>query len=144
MLGVIGAVGNNVKPQGEVPPPQVQSDAEPQVTNVQADNQKQVDVPDVVDVAMPASSPPSPVVSEKAGDASLYPNPVLTPGDVFDVDAATICVSGYSSSVRDVPLLEKKQVYVEYGVSYPQPTGAYEVDHFIPLEIGGSNDIKNL
>jgi hypothetical protein len=29
-------------------------------------------------------------------------------------------------------------------VSYPQLTGAYEVDHFIPLEIGGSNDIKNL
>ena len=29
-------------------------------------------------------------------------------------------------------------------MSYPQPTGAYEVDHFIPLEIGGSNDIKNL
>ena len=22
--------------------------------------------------------------------------------------------------------------------------GAYEVDHFIPLELGGSNDIKNL
>ena len=38
----------------------------------------------------------------------------------------------------------KKQVYAEYGVSYPQPKGEYEVDHFIPLEIGGSNDIKNL
>jgi hypothetical protein len=39
---------------------------------------------------------------------------------------------------------ERTQVYAEYGVSYPQPLGAYEVDHFIPLEIGGSNDIKNL
>ena len=29
-------------------------------------------------------------------------------------------------------------------MSYPQPTGGYEVDHFIPLEIGGSNDITNL
>ncbi|MGA9546893.1 MAG: HNH endonuclease signature motif containing protein, partial [Rhodomicrobium sp.] len=29
-------------------------------------------------------------------------------------------------------------------MSYPQALGAYEVDHFIPLEIGGSNDIKNL
>ena len=48
------------------------------------------------------------------------------------------------SSVRDVSTATKKQVYAEYGVSYPQPTGAYEVDHFIPLEIGGSNDIKNL
>ena len=48
------------------------------------------------------------------------------------------------SSVRDVSTATKKQVYAEYGVSYPQPTGAYEVDHFIPLEIGGSNDITNL
>ena len=38
----------------------------------------------------------------------------------------------------------KKQVYAEYGVSYPQAPGAYEVDHFIPLEIGGSNDIQEL
>ena len=29
-------------------------------------------------------------------------------------------------------------------MSYPQRLGAYEVDHFIPLEIGGSNDLKNL
>ena len=38
----------------------------------------------------------------------------------------------------------KEQVYAEYGVSYPQASGAYEVDHFIPLEIGGANDITNL
>ena len=29
-------------------------------------------------------------------------------------------------------------------MSYPQASGAYEVDHFIPLEIGGSNDLTNL
>ena len=46
--------------------------------------------------------------------------------------------------MRDVSTGTKEQVYAEYGVSYPQPTGAYEVDHFIPLEIGGSNDINNL
>jgi hypothetical protein len=46
--------------------------------------------------------------------------------------------------VRDVSAATKKQVYAEYGVTYPQATGAYEVDHFIPLEIGGSNDIQNL
>jgi hypothetical protein len=38
----------------------------------------------------------------------------------------------------------KKQVYAEYSISYPQPSGSYEVDHFIPLELGGSNDIANL
>ena len=82
--------------------------------------------------------------STKAGPAYLYPNPTLTPGAVLTTDASTICVPGYASSVRDVSTATKKQVYAEYGVSYPQPLGAYEVDHFIPLEIGGSNDIKNL
>ncbi|MES2224286.1 MAG: HNH endonuclease signature motif containing protein [Patescibacteria group bacterium] len=82
--------------------------------------------------------------SQKAGASYLYPDPKLTPGAVFPVDASVICVSGYTAKVRDVSVATKKQVYAEYGVSYPQPTGANEVDHFIPLEIGGSNDIKNL
>ena len=82
--------------------------------------------------------------STKAGAAYLYPNLSLTPGAVLTTDATTICTPGYASSVRNIPTVTKKQVYAEYGASYPQPTGAYEVDHFIPLEIGGSNDIKNL
>lgn len=90
---------------------------------------------------VPVSAPPS---STKAGSARLYPNPSLTPGAVLTTDAATICAKGYASSVRNVSAATKKQVYAEYGVNYPQATGAYEVDHFIPLEIGGSNDIKNL
>jgi hypothetical protein len=47
-------------------------------------------------------------------------------------------------TVRDVSVAVKKQVYKNYNVLYPQPTGLYEVDHFIPLALGGSNDIKNL
>ena len=82
--------------------------------------------------------------STKAGPAYLYPNPSLTPGAELTTDASAICTPGYSSSVRNVSSATKKQVYAEYGVSYPQAAGAYEVDHFIPLEIGGSNDIKNL
>ncbi|MGI8855061.1 MAG: hypothetical protein ACR2JW_04870, partial [Thermomicrobiales bacterium] len=36
----------------------------------------------------------------KSGPASLYPNPSLTPGDVFPgVTAKEVCVSGYSSGV---------------------------------------------
>jgi hypothetical protein len=84
---------------------------------------------------------PSPT---KTGSAYVYPNPSLTLGAVLTTDASTICAPGYASSVRDVSTATKKEVYAEYGVSYPQPLGAYEVDHFIPLEIGGSNDISNL
>ena len=79
------------------------------------------------------------------GASSLYPNPQLTPGHILpNVTKLDICVSGYSSKVRNVTEQEKKQVYKEYDLSYPQPAGAYEVDHFISLELGGSNDIDNL
>jgi hypothetical protein len=37
-----------------------------------------------------------------------------------------------------------RQTFMEYGLSYPQPRGAYEVDHLIPLELGGDNTIANL
>jgi hypothetical protein len=52
-------------------------------------------------------------------------------------------VSGYSSSVRNVPTSGKDQVYSEYGVRSHSP-GQYEVDHLISLELGGSHDIANL
>jgi len=71
------------------------------------------------------------------------PDPDLTPGDVLPVGPAEICVKGFSSKTRDVSTKTKNAVYVSYGVS-SHPTGAYEVDHLIPLELGGSNDVKNL
>jgi len=72
------------------------------------------------------------------------PDPACTPGDIFpNVTKAQVCTSGYSSSVRDVPASEKDAVYAEYGISH-HATGQYEVDHFVSLELGGSNDISNL
>ena len=38
-----------------------------------------------------------------------YPNATLTPGDIFPVNASTVCVSGYTTTVRDVPLTSKKR-----------------------------------
>ena len=73
-----------------------------------------------------------------------YPDANCTPGAIFsNVTASQVCTPGYSSSVRNVPSSVKKQVYAEYGVT-SHTTGQYEVDHFIPLELGGSNDISNL
>jgi len=71
------------------------------------------------------------------------PDPSLSPGDTLDVTAADICVTGYSSKVRDVPQSVKNQVYAEYGITSHEP-GSYEVDHIISLELGGSNSIRNL
>jgi len=73
------------------------------------------------------------------------PDPSCSPGAVFpDASDRRFCTSGYTQTVRNVSAKVHKEVFEEYGISYPQPFGAYEVDHIIPLAIGGSNDIANL
>lgn len=71
------------------------------------------------------------------------PDSACTPGASMTDDLSVICRQS-TSNRRDVGEAEKRRVFAEYGISYPQPRGAYEVDHFIPLELGGSNDIANL
>jgi competence protein ComEC len=74
-----------------------------------------------------------------------YPDHACTPGAIFaDATIEDVCVKGYTATVRNVSTKTKKQVFEEYGITYPQPAGAYEVDHFIPLALGGANDIANL
>jgi hypothetical protein len=73
----------------------------------------------------------------------ILPDLKLTPGDAFDVTVQDICTPGYAKKVRNVPQAEKEQVYREYGIT-AHPPHAFEVDHLIPLELGGSNSIKNL
>ncbi len=81
--------------------------------------------------------------------AQTKPNPKLTPG-VLDpavtqsTTQSTICNSGYTQTVRDVPDSMKHAVATEYGLKWPLKPGAFEIDHWIPLEVGGANDIRNL
>jgi hypothetical protein len=76
--------------------------------------------------------------------AANRPNPQLTPGATFpDVTVSQVCTPGYSRSVRNLPTSKKRAVFAEYGITNPTP-GAYEIDHLIALELGGSNDITNL
>lgn len=83
--------------------------------------------------------------SENCVVINALPDRACTPGAVLgDVSLEQICASGFTKTIRNVPVKLKKVVYAEYGVSYPQPHGSYEVDHLIPLAIGGSNDIANL
>lgn len=75
------------------------------------------------------------------------PDPVLTPGVAdpavtqANIDT-TICVHGYTAKVRNVPDSEKRAVFAEYHID--PKSDRFEVDHLISLELGGSNDIKNL
>jgi hypothetical protein len=71
------------------------------------------------------------------------PNGALTPGAVLTSDARKVCVRGYAQSVRNVPTSEKRAVYASYGIHSHRPH-QYEIDHLISLELGGSNEQKNL
>ncbi len=78
-----------------------------------------------------------------AGLQQFLPNAQYTPGAVLSVTMSDVCTPDYARNARDVPIEEKEAVYREYGIMHHGPH-QYEVDHLIPLEIGGSNDEKNL
>ena len=72
----------------------------------------------------------------------ILPNSNMTPG-IFLADATLdkICEKGYTATVRHVTDKQKDEVFKEYSL---ERSGNYEVDHLISLELGGSNDTKNL
>ena len=83
--------------------------------------------------------------SENCAIQGPLPDHACTPGAVFsDLTLERMCVSGYTKTVRDVSTALRRKVFQEYNIPYPQPFGSYEVDHLIPLAIGGNNDIANL
>jgi hypothetical protein len=80
------------------------------------------------------------------------PDPACTPGAVDprvaqDTIQQTICVSGYTRTVRpSEPVTEriKREQMRAYGLE-GQRLGDYELDHLVPLELGGApEDIANL
>lgn len=74
---------------------------------------------------------------------AILPDPKLTPGDVFKgATKDDVCTPGWSREHRNVTESMRDQVYAEYGRT--RGPGCCEVDHLIPLELGGSNDMKNL
>lgn len=99
----------------------------------------------------PPSSRPAPASPSATRSGSLQwqgqvalPDHALTPGAVFaGVTASQVCTPGWAAAHRDVTDSERYAVFAEYGIPYAQHDN-YEVDHLIPLELGGSNDIGNL
>ena len=89
-----------------------------------------------------------------AGRDPGLPNPVTTPGAInAKVTQATIhstiCVSGYSSSVRPSESYTQKLKYHQLDTGYnlhgDTTASHYEEDHLIPLEVGGNpTSVKNL
>jgi hypothetical protein len=77
------------------------------------------------------------------------PDSACTPGAVDDSVTqdnigSTICVSGYTTKIRPPASATdkvKQILYGDYGVS---DGTASELDHLVSLELGGSNDARNL
>jgi hypothetical protein len=72
---------------------------------------------------------------------SYRPDPVLTPGAGEVVPIATLCAPGFTGPRRHVTAAMKRRVYLSYGLVPVEP---YVIDHLVPLEIGGTNDVTNL
>ncbi len=94
-------------------------------------------------VALAGPTVPAARAPGGTGSPGTYPDPALTPGDIFPgVTAREVCQAGYSASVRNVSADEKAAVYRRYGLA--NAPGQHEVDHFVSLELGGSNALTNL
>lgn len=83
-------------------------------------------------------------------DGGQLPDPRCTPGSTDPAVTqanihSTICRSGYTKTVRPP---ESQTERLKYDVAYPAygtpQSERTELDHEVPLELGGSNDATNL
>ena len=86
------------------------------------------------------------LLSVSAVYAGELPDKQLTPGNMRNVTVRELCTTS-TSLVRNVPESLKKDVFNNYGMNGNDRcvcAEGYEIDHLVSLELGGSNDIKNL
>jgi hypothetical protein len=73
------------------------------------------------------------------------PNPEVTPGVVRTTDASEICARSFRTKpFRKTTSAMKKQACAEYGIKACPKQGVMEIDHLLPLELGGLDDVRNL
>lgn len=100
-------------------------------------------------LASPAS-PPSPAGTSAPAQGAPWsasnpwslPNPKLTPGSTQDGGTySQVCPHVDPALEAARPGYDQKNaVYQEYGMSYPSQEGEYEMDHLVPIELGGAPD----
>ena len=77
-------------------------------------------------------------------DVGELPDRRCSPGAVYaDAALPLICAAGYAAKMSSVPASEANALFAEYGIARAQRR-AYELDHVVPIELGGSNSIANL
>ena len=74
----------------------------------------------------------------------LLPDAHQTPGAVSpSATRSRVCTLGYSRHARHVTETTRRAGIAAYGIAWSKHSH-FEVDHLIPLELGGSNAITNL
>lgn len=72
-----------------------------------------------------------------------HPDPVLTPGLVRPLNGGQVCGTVWGRDRRHVTLAMRRHVFASYGISW-SARRSYEVDHLVPRELGGADDVRNL
>ena len=94
-------------------------------------------------MAQRTASVPAPQAIQCHVQPGNRPDPACSPGEVLPlVTKDQVCTPGYAGAARNVPDSLKAAVLAEYGMS--RADADIEVDHVVPLAIGGSNSIRNL
>ena len=86
------------------------------------------------------------LIAYHAGISAELPDHTKTPGQARIVTLHDLCTTS-TSLVRNVPESTKNQVFANYKMKGNDRSicqEGFEIDHLISLELGGSNDIKNL
>ena len=70
------------------------------------------------------------------------PSSFQTPGNKSKANEAQICAADYEASVKPMAKWQRDQALERYGKRPEDFTG--ELDHLIPISLGGTNDPDNL
>ena len=73
------------------------------------------------------------------------PDRACSPGAIYsDATPLVICLPGYASRMSTPSTKEKAAIYGEYGIPGTHYGRPYEIDHIVPVALGGSHDPANL
>ena len=78
----------------------------------------------------------------QAADFAIVPDPTMTPGAVRTTDPVEICEHG-TRELRHWSRERDDRILIEHGLpAGPHPN--FEIDHLVPLGVGGADDDLNL
>jgi hypothetical protein len=83
------------------------------------------------------------LASAGAQSLPIRPDAKLTPGAIATLNTGKVCTRGYSDTVRRTSAAMKARVFKAYGLTNT-PGPDFEVDHRVPLSLGGADVERNL